>query len=297
MVVALPGFDINKTIFGSVEGYLPRTVIKSKIGVELFWNDSAVNRSNSAYALVPKPPPYNASIMQFMTEECDLKMEHADGSFMDHLKFCHDYSAQHYKGQSPIPLFLHSIMGVGTNFFPMEAKKIPALKKLVTPQEFVQIQAFPTVLRLLTGTQLLDDLALNAHRFSRLHSLKMHRVIDNESIVLTRDELVVNLNYHLMHLLDFLPSSAWLSHLDDGLFLTFVRLHAFMTESKTLHACVDFDLESGEKDAGGGGPVNAGSVIKGLLPLKFKLELNKSAIKTFSKNINHDLHYELVWNN
>ena len=119
IVVALPGFDINKTIFGTVEGFIPRTVIKSKIGVELFWSDFAVSRANAAYALVPQPPSYKSSIIKFMSEECDLKMEHADGSFMDHLRFCHEYSAQHYKGKSPIPLFLHSIMGVGTNFFPM----------------------------------------------------------------------------------------------------------------------------------------------------------------------------------
>ena len=119
IVVALPGFDIDKTIFGSVEGALPRTVIKSKIGIELFWSDFAVSRANAAYALVPQPPSYKSSIIKFMSEECDLKMEHADGSFMDHLRFCHEYSAQHYKGKSPIPLFLHSIMGVGTNFFPM----------------------------------------------------------------------------------------------------------------------------------------------------------------------------------
>ena len=149
-------------------------------------------------------------------------------------------------------------------------------------------------MRLLTGTSLLEDLTLNAPRFSSLSELRMHRVIDNEPLSLTRDELVVNLNYHVMHLLDFLPSSSWLSQLDDGLFLTFVKLHKFMTETKILHATVDFDLTNGENTKDGI-PVTAGSVIRGLLPLKTKLDLNKSAIQKFSKNINHDLHYELVW--
>ena len=62
------------------------------------------------------------------------------GSFMDHLTFCRDYCAAHYPGVSSTPyvhresvaalehfltaacdyrLFIHSIMGVGTNIFPM----------------------------------------------------------------------------------------------------------------------------------------------------------------------------------
>jgi len=77
---------------------------------------------------------------------------------MDHLKFCHDYSVYNAPGISPTPLFLHSIMGVGTNFFPMTVDLIPKLKTLVTELEYKQIEAFPSVLRLVLGTNLLDDL-------------------------------------------------------------------------------------------------------------------------------------------
>ena len=51
---------------------------------------------------------------------CQVKAEHADGSFMDHLLFCHDYCAVHFKGHSPRVLLLHSILGVGTNIFPIK---------------------------------------------------------------------------------------------------------------------------------------------------------------------------------
>lgn len=295
VVVALPGFDLNRTIFGSVEGALPRTVIKSKIGVELFWSDLAIQRANAAYKLVPPPPSYKSSIVKFMFEECNLSMEHADGSFMDHLRFCHDYSAQHFKGHSPVPLFLHSIMGVGTNFFPMDKSKIPLLKGLVTPDEYTQIEAFPSVLRLLTGTPILEELSANASRLGSLKEVRMHRVIDNAPLTLGASAFVTNLNYHVMHLLDFLPTASWLSQLDDGLFATFVKLHAFLEASGKLEANVDFDLKSGESTPDGV-PVTLGSLIRRVLPMAVKLNLNVKAIKNFSKKIGHDLHYELVWN-
>ena len=107
------------------------------------------------------------------------------------------------------------------------------LKGLVTAQEYTQIEAFPSVLRLLTGTRFIDELTANLSRFSSLKEVRMHRVIDNELFTLSRDDLVTNLNYHCMHLLDFLPTASWLTQLDDGLFVTFVKLHAFMTVSPT----------------------------------------------------------------
>ena len=46
----------------------------------------------------PKPPPVSRLdlILDFMHAECDFNVEHADGSFLDHLNFCRDYSALHY---------------------------------------------------------------------------------------------------------------------------------------------------------------------------------------------------------
>lgn len=64
---------------------------------------------------------------------------------MDHLHFCRDYSAAHYKGHSPTPLLLHSICGVATNLFPMEPAKLPQLAKLLTPDELTHVTAFPSV--------------------------------------------------------------------------------------------------------------------------------------------------------
>ena len=98
-----------------------------------------------------------------------------------------------------------------------------------------------------------------------------------------------------MHLLDFLPAASWLSQLDDGFLNTFTALHSFMTASKILTAVVDFDLKSGEKTSDGI-PITLGSFLRGLLPMATKLKLNVKAIQKFSKNIGHDLDYELVYN-
>lgn len=134
-------FSLDQTIFKSVSGMLGfrRLIMKAKLGNELMWKDAAaetitkdfekfskqefeeeeattgVEGKESEVRLVKTVSAENyAEILTFMQTECDFKAEHADGSFMDHLYFCRDYSAAHYKQQSPKVLFLHSILGVGT---------------------------------------------------------------------------------------------------------------------------------------------------------------------------------------
>ena len=140
IVSAVPGFDLDSTIFGSVTGLLPRTVQKSKVAIELFWSDAAISRVEMLYAPVPPPPSYKSQILDFMNDECDFAIEHADGSFMDHLKFCHDYAVHNYKDVSPVPMLLHSIMGVGTNFFPMKIQQVGRLKEVRERRPYVSEQ-------------------------------------------------------------------------------------------------------------------------------------------------------------
>ena len=53
------------------------------------------------------------------------------GSFLDHLQFCYEYSAAYFKQHSPRVLFLHSILGVGTNIFPMKQEDESTLASMV----------------------------------------------------------------------------------------------------------------------------------------------------------------------
>jgi hypothetical protein len=122
MIVPQENFDIDKTIFATLDSEIVKKIQASKIGVTLYWTDQAAMRINASFAKVPQAPRYDQCLVDFMEHECDFAVEHADGSFMDHLRFCFEYSHAHYPQKSPRVLLLHSIMGVGTNFFPMAAE-------------------------------------------------------------------------------------------------------------------------------------------------------------------------------
>merc|ERR1719336_1828438 len=96
--------------------------------------------------------------MRFMVEECDFNIEHADGSFLDHLQYCYEFSSVHMPNHSAMPMFLHSIMGVGTNLFPMKLEQKPRLAELVSTNDMAHIEAFPSVLRLLLSRPFTDEL-------------------------------------------------------------------------------------------------------------------------------------------
>ena len=151
-VEPIPDFDLDQTIFNTLEGSIPRFVIRTRIAKESYWSEQAAQSVESAYqaALTAHPlPAVDPALLTFMVEQCDFDVEHADGSFLDHLYFCFEYSVQHFPDHSPIVMLLHSILGTGTNTFAMEAEKIPALKALMDDFEWTHVEAFPSVLRLL----------------------------------------------------------------------------------------------------------------------------------------------------
>ena len=143
-----PNFDLNKTIFGALTSPILKYFQTAKLGVHLYWDETATQRILTQFSRVPRPPTWDRPLVDFIHNQCDFSMEHADGSFLDHLKFCHEYSHAHFPQHSPRVLLLHSIMGVGTNFFPMEINKIPQLQTLLTPFEYRHIEMFPSMLRL-----------------------------------------------------------------------------------------------------------------------------------------------------
>ena len=134
--------------------------------------------------MLPPTVPHDKALIKFMLNDCDFFMEHADGwnwtllenwwyvlslivtsfcymslgSFMDHLQFCYDYSTHYFRGHSPRVLLLHSIMGVATNIFPMDVSKEPKLRSMLTDDEMVHVEAFPSVLRCLLNWDLTNDL-------------------------------------------------------------------------------------------------------------------------------------------
>jgi hypothetical protein len=213
---------------------------------------------------------------------------------MDHLQFCYEYGIAHYKAQSPRVLFLHSIMGVGTNVFPMPADKEPKLQSMLTDEEYLHIQAFPSILRLLYSRGLLVELTQNLEHLDNLKSIHFNRVIDNKVMSLTASQLWVQLNYQICHQLDFLPVSNWMALKSNAFLSVFVDLYNFLKASKKLQAEINFDLTSGENTSEGL-PLTLGSLITQNVPEGLAKFLGAKQVQENSKKIGHCLEYQLQW--
>ncbi|NND02073.1 MAG: hypothetical protein HKN91_04740 [Acidimicrobiia bacterium] len=97
-VTRMDDFDMDRTIFGGLEG-IARKFMDEKLAKEASWDDDAASAVEAAYAEAESrqpAPPIDQRLIDFMMDECDFSMEHADGSFLDHLVFCHNYAARHY---------------------------------------------------------------------------------------------------------------------------------------------------------------------------------------------------------
>ena len=119
-------------------------------------------------------------------------------------------------------------------------------------------------------------------------------MIDNAPLTLTGPEFWTQLNYQLMHTLDFLPAASWLNQMDDGFMNAFVDLHGILSSSSKMTCKVDYKAGSGERTRDGI-PVTVGSIIRGIVPDFLIKKLAEKAIGKFSKAIGHELKYELVW--
>ena len=295
-VAPIPDFNLDRTIFKTLSSPLARFVVKKRVGKEVYWRDTAAHRVQAAYDASRQThplPDVNPALLQFLVDECDFDVEHADGSFLDHLYFCFEYAVHHDPEHSPLVMFLHSILGTGTNTFAMTADKIPQLKALVTEFEFAHIEAFPTVLRLLY-TDLLDQLSRHPHRADDLTEVRMHRVIDNKPIVLSGGDLWRALNFQLMHLVDFLPAANWAAHRNDTNFIVFRKLHDLLTRAAKLEAKVDYSPPKG-------GARHVGEVISPIgflidrIPVDTSWTMAQRSVAKFSKDCGHSLRFELVW--
>ena len=291
------GFDLNRTIFTTLEGKLPRMVIGAKISKSVFWSDKAAAKIEDAYqqtrseAEIPEVDP---ALLEFMVDECDFSMEHADGTFLEHLVFCHDYSALHFPEYSPTVMLLHSILGTGTNTFAMDASKIERLRTLLTDFEYSQIEAFPSVLRLLANLDLLDELNANLHRLDQLKSIEFSRVIDNAPLSMSVEDFWVQLNYQLVHYVDFLPVANWGAYNADPLIQQLDLLSTFLDRAGKRMATVRFEKPTWTNRVVGETQTTV-SKLSMFLPSALTRKMAAKAIKQFSAQIGHDLSYRLVW--
>ena len=288
-------FDLDKTIFQTLEGRAARFVMRTRVGKEVVWRTAPAEEVQRAYDEVAQPlPEVSAELLRFMVEECDFDVEHADGSFLDHLYFCFEYGARHYPGHSPLVMLLHSILGTGTNTFAMTADKIPALRPLMTPFEWAHTEAFPSVLRLLYSGGLRQELRDNAHRPEALVSISFRRVIDNAPITLSGEDLWIALNYQLIHLVDFIPVANWPVHLNDTSFILFRDLHDLLRLAGKLDATVNYEPASGPRELHGE-TQGMGGWLTTHIPVRMSEKMAATSVTRFSARIGHSLHYEIRW--
>ncbi|MCA9533436.1 MAG: hypothetical protein KC593_07160 [Myxococcales bacterium] len=294
-VAPIPDFDLDKTIFQTLEGAIPRHVIRTRIAKAVQWDRPKAESVEQAYqdarARFPLPK-VDPALLKFMVEECDFDVEHADGSFLDHLYFGFEYGVQHYPEVSPLVLLLHSILGTGTNTFAMPADKIPALRALLTDFEWRHVEAFPSVLRLLYDLPLRRELRANLSRLDQLEGIDLHRVIDNEPISLSAEDLFVQLNYQLIHLVDFLPTSNWGTHQNDNSFIVFRDLHSLLSAAGRLSAKVDYAPSAGPKQRE---QQSFGGWLTTLIPAAMTERTSAASVRRFSERIGHSMTYTLRW--
>lgn len=295
-VERLDGFDMKRTIFGALEG-VPKMFMTEKLAKEPVWNDGPAAAVEAAYAELDAAhpiPKIDQRLIDFMVEECDFSMEHADGTFLEHLVFCHDYAARHYPEHSPNVALLHSILGTATNTFAMDATKIPKLKELLTESEALHMEAFPSVLRLFYNGDFLDELEANMHRLDQLEVLHLNRVIDNVPLTIDAENLWINLNFHLMHFVDFMPSANWSAQRSDPLMQMFERLSNLLDRAGKRQAAVTVSFPTGKA-----APIAEERTMFGrvaaLLPPSITLKLAKKSIQAYSVEAGHDLSFRLVW--
>lgn len=296
-IAPMQDFDINRTIFGTLEGALPRFVMSKRMAKNVYFDAAQRERIISQYEATRAQvqlPAIDPALIRFLIDECNFDAEHAEGSFLDHLYFGFEYSAQHYPEHSPLVLLLHSILGTGTNTFAMKAEKIPALKTLITDFEWRHVEAFPSVLRLLYAGKLREELRKNLHRPDALKEISFFRVIDNAPITLSGEDFWIQMNYQIMHVLDFLPAANWSAHYSDNSFVLFRSLYDLMTRAGKLEARVDYTPPTGDRTFTGE-EADVGMRLLALVPSPVIDRMAARSVEKFSAKIGHSLDYKIIW--
>jgi hypothetical protein len=290
-------FDLRRTIFNTLEGRIPRFVMQARIAKEAHFAEAAAQRIQRAYEAAEAKttlPAIPAELLRFLIEECDFDVEHADGSFLDHLYFCFEYGALHYREHSALVLLLHSILGTGTNTFAMQAEKIPALRALLGDCDWTHVEAFPSVLRLLYDLPLRHELRANTTRLSALKEVHFHRVIDNAPIRMSAEDFFIQLNYQLIHLVDFLPVANWPRYANDSAFILFRDLYDLLERSGKKATELAYTPSHGSR-ALDGEEQSFAARLTTLIPVSVSEKMAARAVRRFSSRIGHSMDYTLRW--
>ena len=295
VVRPIPDFDLDRTIFNTLIGRLPRYVMRTRVGKDVDWQKTARDRVSKAYEKASDAtelPTIDPALLQFMKDDCDFDVEHADGSFLDHLYFCYEYTHHHLPSRSALVMLLHSILGTGTNTFAMTADKMSTLRTLVNDDEWLHISAFPSVLRLLYGLDLRRTLRANLDRLEQLKGVSFFRVIDNQQFSVDASVFWLQLNYQLIHLVDFIPVANWGTHANDTSFIVFRDLYDLLTQAGQREAQIRYVPETKPHR---GEVQSLGAKVVSKIPVGLSERMAAKSIASFSRQIGHSLDFELHW--
>ncbi len=290
-------FDLDRTIFTTLQGAAARFVMKTRVGREAHWHADAGARVQAAYDAANAAqtlPVVDPDLLRFMVDACDFDVEHADGSFLDHLYFCFEYNVHHYPQRSPIVMLLHSILGTGTNTFAMGADKIPALRALMTDFEWRHVEAFPSVLRLLYDLPLRRELRAHLHNAGALSSISFRRVIDNAPITMSGEDLWIQLNYQLIHLIDFLPAANWAANANESAFILFRDLYDLLSTAGKLDVALGYSPAGAERTFQGE-DVSVPAWLTTMIPLGLSEKMGAKSVRQFSAQVGHSIAYDISW--
>ncbi|MGH1347558.1 MAG: hypothetical protein ACRBN8_38735 [Nannocystales bacterium] len=294
-VKPIEDFDLNRTIFQTLQSPAARYVIRHRVGKDVSWQSDASADVQAAYDRATEGlelPPVPEALASFLVQECNFDVEHADGSFLDHLYFCFEYTAKYYPAGSPLVMLLHSILGTGTNTFAMEANKIPRLEALLSPSDFLQVAAFPSLLRLLYSGEIRHELRRNVGR--PIKAVSMRRVIDNEPLELTGEQFWEAMNYQLIHLVDFMPVANWSAHRSDTSYILFRQVFDLMDRADAIDAHVVL-REPAEGPTFQGEVPSLGSWLTTRIPIAVSEKMSARSVQRFSEVCGHSLRYQIRW--
>ncbi len=149
------------------------------------------------------------------------------------------------------------------------------------------------MLRLLYDLPLREELRANSHRLDSLSRVDFYRVIDNEPLSLSGEDFWIQLNYQLIHLIDFLPVANWATHANDTAFILFRDLYDLLESSGKLEAQVDYE-PPGIIPTLEGEPIGLG-LITDLIPVPLSEKMAARSVRQFSERIGHSLDYTLTF--
>ena len=103
------------------------------------------------------------------------------------------------------------------------------------------------------------------------------------------------LNYQLIHYIDFLPPANWSLHCSDIFIQNFIELSLFLDKVNKRMATVGFPIPSSDLTKGVQEELSLGSRVANLIPAGLKKKAAAKSIRTFSKRIGHSLDFSFSW--